>query len=61
MQKLEEAVTRLIDSPPLRNRLGAEAQAHVLREFSLERFITGMSSAYQAVLRGDKPSGEFAR
>jgi len=60
MQKLEEAVTRLIDSPPLRTRLGAEAQAHVLREFSLERFITGMSSAYQAVLRGDKPSGEFA-
>jgi len=60
IQKLEEAITRLIDSPPLRARLGAEAQAHVLREFSLERFITGMSSAYQAVLRGDKPSGEFA-
>jgi len=56
VEKLEHAVTRLIESPQLRAQLGAEAQAHILREFSLERYIRSMTAAYDELLN-NPPEG----
>ncbi|NMC15141.1 MAG: glycosyltransferase family 4 protein, partial [Chloroflexi bacterium] len=56
VEKLEEAVTRLIESPQLRAQLGAEAQARILREFSLERYIRSMTAAYDELLN-NPPAG----
>jgi len=56
LQKLEEALSRLIASPKLRSQLGREAQSHVLREFSLERYIQNMTAAYEDLL-GEPPAG----
>jgi len=55
-EKLEEAVTRLIESPQLRAQLGVEAQARILREFSLERYIRSMTAAYDELLN-NPPAG----
>lgn len=56
VEKLEEAVTRLIESPQLRAQLGVEAQARILREFSLERYIRSMTAAYDELLN-NPPAG----
>ena len=56
VEKLEEAVTRLIESPQPRAQLGAEAQARILREFSLERYIRSMTAAYDELLN-NPPAG----
>ena len=50
VQKLEEALLRLISSPQLRSQLGREAQAHIQNQFCLEQYIHNMTAVYEDLL-----------
>lgn len=45
-----ERLVELLDSKPLREGLGAAAKKQILENFSLARFIDGMSSVYDSTL-----------
>jgi glycosyltransferase involved in cell wall biosynthesis len=45
-----DALRRLATDPALRSRLGAAARARVMRCFSLERFLQGMTDVYDDAL-----------
>jgi glycosyltransferase involved in cell wall biosynthesis len=47
---LAGALARLIEDPPLRDRLGAAAAARAAGRFTWDRHLTGLISAYQAAL-----------
>ena len=50
MNGFTDALTRLVDSAPLRARLGSSAQGHILANFSLANYIQRMTAVYEAVL-----------
>lgn len=50
VQKLEEALLRLISSPQLRSQLGRQAQAQTQKRFSLEQYICNLTAVYDNLL-----------
>lgn len=50
---LSDALLELIQSPNLRQSLGASAQEHVLANFSLSKYISHMTNVYDQVLGQD--------
>ncbi|MBP7040448.1 MAG: glycosyltransferase [Chloroflexi bacterium] len=57
LPKLVEAVNRLAHSRQLREQLGAAARVHILRNFSLEKYVAAMTAVYTDLL---KDSGKRA-
>ena len=48
--ELRQALTRLLEDASLRQRLGAAAQARVLREFTAERMCKATHTLYQEIV-----------
>ncbi len=51
MNKMADALKALLQDPELRAQMGFAAQSHVNENFSLERYIYGMGSVYESLLK----------
>ena len=50
LSAMRKALGRLIDNPDLRKKIGTTAQAQILENFSLSRYIIKMTTVYETVL-----------
>ena len=53
----KNALTKLIDSPTLRDSLGRSAQEHMLKNFSVGRFVERMTGIYEEILNDQYDEG----
>lgn len=52
--EFRDALLSLIQNPDLRHQYGQNAREHVLKNFSIERFVQQMTLAYEDLLSADK-------
>lgn len=52
LQALEQALARLIHDPGARDRVGRSGRSYVLDNFSVRRFVEGITNTYETLLAG---------
>jgi len=52
LDSMKTAIHNLIKSPELREELGTAARNHILKNFSIERYVQAMSAVYDSVING---------